>query len=700
MKRMKLKWLLLLCFVFTVLHTGTAQASASHPQMKIYCIYLGENAGDSILVESGGQYLLMDLGPEKAYPYIKNFLHKLKVTKLDLYISHTHADHTGGLEDGAGYEQFMRDFQVGKVYLPEKSIGSLINHDWNYEKFVDLYMKYNETADPNRSFIYLNAGSRFSFGDVRAEVIGPINMSNVSLSQFEEKNDYENNCSLVTKMVCGKTTYLATADALERQEKELVKKYGKNLKADIYKLSHHGYSSGNTAEFMQYVAPAYSFGPNSGVTGLTPANTTNHRVTYSARSIASQYGFCFMVGEEKEAIAIQVDNDKVNLYRESDLTKRINAGGWVKVFGADGVYEKYDYYYFGPDGKPLTGIQKIDGKAYYLGTGGCREIGRWTDGKYNSWRKYPLTGDAYGMRYFDRTTGEMKVGWLTVDKVKYYMDLKTGYRSSGLKIISGKKYFFRKAGDLVTNKFEAVSGKTRYFDQNGVMQTGFKTIKGNKYYFDKNGVLVKGGSDFPIVKIGKKYYAISKTGIIHTSGMRTYKEKGKRKLRYFNTKGEMKTGWFKLKGKEYYFDTKTGFAVTGLKKIGSKYYYFKDNGEQLKKNTVTLSKYKFKFNAKGVLTNVPKVSAVKLKGIKSAKGSVTVSWSRNKNATGYEVYYATKQKGTYKKAASVKSNKTLKYKINSLKKNTKYYIKIRAYKKLGGELFYSKYSNIKNIKGK
>ena len=46
------------------------------------------------------------------------------------------------------------------------------------------------------------------------------------------------------------------------------------------------------------------------------------------------------------------------------------------------------------------------------------------------------------------------------------------------------------------------------------------------------------------------------------------------KYRYFDSKGEMVTGWYTVKGKKYYLDPETGYRAVGVKKIGKKRYYF------------------------------------------------------------------------------------------------------------------------------
>lgn len=75
--------------------------------------------------------------------------------------------------------------------------------------------------------------------------------------------------------------------------------------------------------------------------------------------------------------------------------------------------------------------------------------------------------------------------------------------------------------------------------------------------------------------------------------------------------------------------------------------------------------------------------------------SIKNTWTKVKNAKGYEVYRATSSKGKYKKVKTVKSGKTVAWTNKSLKKNKKYYYKVRAYKYVSGKKKYSKFSAAK-----
>ncbi len=107
----------------------------------------------------------------------------------------------------------------------------------------------------------------------------------------------------------------------------------------------------------------------------------------------------------------------------------------------------------------------------------------------------------------------------------------------------------------------------------------------------------------------------------------------------------------------------------------------------IKKND-TVTKKSAKTTPKTV-TKLAKVVKVK---VKSRKKKLNISWKKVKGATGYEVLYATNNKFTKnKKKVSVKKNKVT---LKKLKARKKYFVKVRAYKKVSGDKYYGKWSKV------
>lgn len=96
-----------------------------------------------------------------------------------------------------------------------------------------------------------------------------------------------------------------------------------------------------------------------------------------------------------------------------------------------------------------------------------------------------------------------------------------------------------------------------------------------------------------------------------------------------------------------------------------------------------------------IKTVLSKVTNLKVKNKKNKKAVIT--WKKVKNADGYQIYRATKKSGKFKKIKTVKGNRVVKYTNTKLKKNKKYYYKVRAYRTVKRKKAYGAFSTTKKI---
>lgn len=87
----------------------------------------------------------------------------------------------------------------------------------------------------------------------------------------------------------------------------------------------------------------------------------------------------------------------------------------------------------------------------------------------------------------------------------------------------------------------------------------------------------------------------------------------------------------------------------------------------------------------------------KLKVTKKTKNSVSLSWKKASSSTSYAIYRSTSKKKNFKKVATVSGSKST-YKDTKLKKNKKYYYKIRAIRKGYINSSYTSTVNAKTLK--
>lgn len=549
---------LLICVIMAACATCVpASADTSAASMTVYGLSLSV-AGDSSLLYSNGSWLLIDAGDATTGDELTAKLQKYGVKNLDVYISHMHPDHFGGIS------AVGTDFHIGTLYLPDRSIADGTPHPYTD---VIRFAK----ADAVK---YLNVGDVFSVGATTAKVLGPVGKHSV---EEKDSDAYTNNCSLTTKFTCGKFSYLTCGDIEQEEENALLKTYKNGeLKADIFKLSHHGYVTSNKPEFLAAVSAKVSYGLNLGEgTNLIPTETGTYRRTYTTRRNASKYGLTCMVGDEGADFSVKAQESGLTFYLDG---KKLS--GMVELQGGDGVYRKTDKYYIREDGTVLTGIQKIGGKLYNFSTGGCMERGRYDkNGNYFE-RVTSLDG---GVRAYSKDgamlTGLQKIYNENVKNWYNYFNKTTGLLVTGksdndLIKIDGSNYAINQKGTVKTDGWKAFGKKYRYFGKDGKMKTGWQKINGKYYYLNKTSGYRATG----LYKIGSKYYYFSDYGTQYKNGWKTF---GK-KYRYFDKNGVMKTGWQKINGKYYYLNKTSGYRLTGLNKIGSNSYYFSDYGVQYK----------------------------------------------------------------------------------------------------------------------
>lgn len=98
-------------------------------------------------------------------------------------------------------------------------------------------------------------------------------------------------------------------------------------------------------------------------------------------------------------------------------------------------------------------------------------------------------------------------------------------------------------------------------------------------------------------------------------------------------------------------------------------------------------------------TKITKLGKVKKMSKKSKQYKVTIKYKKVTSAYKYQIQYSTSKKFKAKKTKTRYASKTS-YTIQKLKKKTKYYIRVRAYRYQFGYRVYGKWSNTKKVKTK
>ena len=228
-KKWRYLFLLLVCFVFTLV---------KHPlENEITVIDIGQGdsillrdwRGKTILIDTGGK---VDFGQKEAWRNRKStsnaertllpYLKSRGIDQIDhMVLTHTDTDHMGDLEVLATRVR-IKEINISKGSLKKDS-------------FVRLLKRLNLPVKT------LEAGDQLSIFDGSAEVLYPV-----------EIGDGSNNDSLVLYGRFYGWSFLFTGDLEEEGEKTLLARYPQ-LRVDILKAGHHGSKGSSHPAFLKQI---------------------------------------------------------------------------------------------------------------------------------------------------------------------------------------------------------------------------------------------------------------------------------------------------------------------------------------------------------------------------------------------------------------------------------------------------------------
>ena len=260
----------------------------------------------------------------------------------------------------------------------------------------------------------------------------------------------------------------------------------------------------------------------------------------------------------------------------------ISTDGWSYYGG--------DYYYY-QGGKPYTGWVG----AYYVKDGLMLKNRLFTD---EDGEEYALGEDGayiinslvnYG-NYYAQADGKLiKTGWVTMpDGKTYYFEDK--FKVRGITTIDGKEYLFVVNGvyicdaDRLSNGWNLIDGNYYYKTSSGLVE-GRQIIDGKEYQFDYGKMLLNQISALNLYQDTNDYYYGEDGAKASYTGWKLINGN----WYYFDERSQYLKGWAVINGNRYYFltgynynihmeDDQAGIMCTGYRVIGSKLYYFDQNG--------------------------------------------------------------------------------------------------------------------------
>jgi len=195
-------------------------------------LFVNVGKADAAIIRSGGKTALIDTGSADSVSQLIAGLNALGVTRIDaVFVTHSHADHLGGLDALAA------NYEIGVVYSP--GFGATDKNG------IGKVAKRADQLD--LAYRALTAGDSMQLGDTSFAVLGPLVLNEAD----------ENDNSLVLRVSYGKRTFLFTGD-MQFVEEQTLTDSGTNLKSDVLKIGNHGNPDATTDEFAALVSPSYA----------------------------------------------------------------------------------------------------------------------------------------------------------------------------------------------------------------------------------------------------------------------------------------------------------------------------------------------------------------------------------------------------------------------------------------------------------
>lgn len=203
-----------------------AQASQAEGELTVTFLDVGQ--GNAVLVQSGGEAMLIDGGDREYSSFVVSCLKNAGVTELSYAVaSHYDADHLNGIV-GA-----LHAFPCAEVLAADYVTDTRV-----YESFCEVI------AEQGIELVYPKAGEVYEIGDASFTVVCP--------DSYDHADANDNSVGI--RLVHGANSFLICGDAGEASEEAMLKS-GVVLDSDVYLASHHGSDGSSSAEFLEAVSP-------------------------------------------------------------------------------------------------------------------------------------------------------------------------------------------------------------------------------------------------------------------------------------------------------------------------------------------------------------------------------------------------------------------------------------------------------------
>ena len=257
--------------------------------------FINVGYGESILIttdaperEQGQFVMLIDGGSSMDFEYTGesgrirsyDFLKKAGITHIDLLVfSHVHEDHTSGLVpiiEAIPVRQFWTSIRLspGNVGKRIEPAGSLTETNRKALYSINDYSRLMKELE-NRDITFLDGikPDYFRAGDLAIDILGPDpdhkktveasldrifteSSAEALNSAISEMTESMNNASLILRLKYKGRTVLLCGDTNAKGFRHVIQKDADLLRADVYKIGHHGQPDSVSKELVRAVGPS------------------------------------------------------------------------------------------------------------------------------------------------------------------------------------------------------------------------------------------------------------------------------------------------------------------------------------------------------------------------------------------------------------------------------------------------------------
>ena len=193
--------------------------------------FIDVGQGDSALLLSGGQAVLVDAGTEESGAAVVRYLEDLGVTRLYAAVAtHPHADHIGGMA------QVLDTFPVEHFYM-----GPETQNTASFSDLLDALQTQGiqPTIPTPGDTLAFDSGASLTF-------LGPAD---------DVLDGNLNDRSLITLFQVDEQKVLLMGDAEAAAEQSLLA-HEPALRCDVLKVGHHGGATSSSLSFLQTIQPS------------------------------------------------------------------------------------------------------------------------------------------------------------------------------------------------------------------------------------------------------------------------------------------------------------------------------------------------------------------------------------------------------------------------------------------------------------